>query len=682
MMHYRTLSNQFAWARRILLHRDSLRKSRVLVLTVMGLMVSLWQCGQTSGDPFRFIIRADPTSILANGRSTATITVEINSAQNPAGINGAFVNFVTTLGVVEPTARVFGNTARAVLRSGTMPGIATVTAVIGPSREQVKVQFLSMSGEGAQETKSISITGKNLEYYAEKNLVIASGMTRVRFRRMRLSCDVKLQYDVDRMYLAADGESGQNKVALSNGKTTLEGDRLRYDLEKLRGLLLKVNPQSERRVFSGDSLKEEVPEELPQGEEPPTMEEVQFPTVDNARGTVVVARQIVIYPGYKIKFRKARIYIDGKHVISLPLHVLPLQAEAFASYGIVGDQVFGFNSSGGFGLDFPFYYHVDAEGQGAIRLRHAGGDGFFTEAPGWSLAVQEDYSLSDSGTGTFTFDKLTRGNWGASVDHSQEFGPNTRGFFYASSPQHRDLFGRASFTRDFAGYSLGLETYGDAPSDADSSFTSQLYWQRKSKPLWSTSLDFSVSADLSYEKDPSAVDSEVVSQSLQVPLYFPDWRLSGRSLVTANLEPQMRHSEAGFSNVGVGASLALNQILSSTSLVTVSYTRSPGGAAFQGSSGTQYVSATFYSTPSRLWQFTSSSTLNLSDSSFFGSGTANFNIDDDWRLGLTSTYQRFYGDAFLDHDITVGHRLGKMEGTVGWSKARGHLYFQIGNFTF
>lgn len=641
--------------------------------------------GASHADVFRFIIRADPPAIPANGRSTTTISIEINNAQNPSSLSGGIANFVTTMGVIEPTARIVGNTARVTLRSGTIPGMATVTAIVGQSREQLQVEFVADTGAITEATKSVSLKGKNLTYYPSSNLVIASGKSSVRFRHMRLRCDMKLQYDVAKQYIVAEGEPGENAVAFSNGKETLSGDRVKLNLNTLEGTLLKVNPEPSRTYFSVDGEKRGFIERTsPGGSEANGVQpEPKFPEVDDAVGTVVIARQIVVYPHEKIKFKRARIYINGSYVISLPMHVLSLSTQAFESYGIMGDRVFGFNSTGGFGLDFPFYYHITSGGQGALHLRHAGGDGFFTDAPGWTLAVEEEYSFKEDGTGTLEVDKLTRGDWGVQWDHSQEFTPDSQGYFYVSSPQHEDVFGRASLSKEFDNYTVGLETFGDAPRDAYASATAQAYWQTHARSLGKSAMNYATSVEVSYQNNPSAENPEVLSETLQTSVYLPSWKLGDRTAVHSSLQPQVYHDSTGITSAGLGAMLTFRHAFAESTDLSLSYTRSPGTASSFGVLDTQYLSASFLSVPNDRWQFSSSGTFNLTEDSFFGSANATYRINEMWRLGVTSVYQKFTGDSLTDFDVTVGRRLGKlnMEGAIGWSKSRGSLYFQIGSLS-
>jgi len=658
-----------------------------------ALWLSVWvaatfsaQQGQAA-EVFRFTIRADPPAIPANGRSTATISIEINSAPNLAALQGTPANFVTTLGVIEPFAPIAGNTARVTLRSGLEPGVAIVTAIVGQSREQVQVKFLPTDGTQLIETRSITFTGRNLAYYPDAGLIIASGKTHVKFRQVLLHANISLQFELKKEQLLMEGEPGANAVVISNGKRKIEGDRLKLFMKPLRGVMLKVNPQPERLYLSGDSLQivaaeSESNESVQQRRELDIMKFSDPPVFD--QGTVVVARQIVIYPGEKIKFKRAQIYINGQHVITLPLHVLSLNNSAYDAYGIIGEQVFGFNSSGGFGLDFPFYYRVSSGGQGAIRLRHSGGDGFFADVPGWSLALEEEYSLGTGGEGTFVLDKIGNGNWGAQLNHTHDFNDRTSAYLYISSPYHTDTFIRSTFTSEHQNFTLGLEAYGNIPAEGYASGTAQVYIQTRTTALGKTGLDFSTSLEIGYSNNPDAEKPEVVSETLQVPLRFPTWQLAPQTSVALSLQPQLFHDNTGVINTGLGASLTLSHKFTPLTFASLTYTRSPGISSSSGVLNTQYISGSFCSTPSPRWNITAAGTYSLTDASIYGSLTADYRVNEKFRIGAISSYQRFTGESFTDYDIFIGRRLGrlKMEGLVGWSKSRGDIYLQVGNISF
>ena len=89
-------------------------------------------------------VKADPTQIPADGKSTSTITATVTTADSGPVPDGTLVTFTTSLGFVQPSSvQTQGGVATATLHSGTDPGTATVTVKVQTLTEEVTVQFLS-----------------------------------------------------------------------------------------------------------------------------------------------------------------------------------------------------------------------------------------------------------------------------------------------------------------------------------------------------------------------------------------------------------------------------------------------------------------------------------------------------------------------------------------------------------
>jgi adhesin/invasin len=77
------------------------------------------------------LITAEPTSIPADGTSTATITVEVRDAQgNRRTTGGDSVTLATSLGILSAVTDLGNGTYSAILRSSTTAGTATITGTV------------------------------------------------------------------------------------------------------------------------------------------------------------------------------------------------------------------------------------------------------------------------------------------------------------------------------------------------------------------------------------------------------------------------------------------------------------------------------------------------------------------------------------------------------------------------
>ncbi len=96
------------------------------------------------GKPYTVTVEADPTSVVADGVSTSTITATVTDQQSRPVADGTVVTFTTSLGSLPASpyiATTSNGVATAVLTVGTSTGQAIVTADAGTAQGQTTVQF-------------------------------------------------------------------------------------------------------------------------------------------------------------------------------------------------------------------------------------------------------------------------------------------------------------------------------------------------------------------------------------------------------------------------------------------------------------------------------------------------------------------------------------------------------------
>jgi len=213
------------------------QSSRLALL--IGFCLLAFSALPASSQTFRFIIRAEPEIIPANGVSTTSIFVQV---QNSGDFNlspSAVVRFVTTRGVIESQAQLVGGIARVRLRSTNTPGRALVTALIGNAREEVAVDFSSDIGEVA---RFLEIAGPYVDYNSEKGLVSTSGPSSLDFGDLHIQGDVRMVADLFSERVWVEGTNGGVLIRRGQGPNapTLRGDRLFYQLRQLQGVMRRV----------------------------------------------------------------------------------------------------------------------------------------------------------------------------------------------------------------------------------------------------------------------------------------------------------------------------------------------------------------------------------------------------------------------------------------------------------
>ena len=205
---------------------------------------------------FRFSLRADPDVIPANGISTASILVQVQSTGSAAIAAAPVVRFVASDGTIERQTRLSGGVARVLLRSSTTPGTALITAFVGNAREQITVEF---SAENFGLARYYDVSASYLAYGASESVVTASGRCSFTFGETHIESDVRLDLDVNREYLWAEGGAGNVLIRQGSGRGAheLRGDRLFYDIRRRRGVMRRSDATlgPARQEFMGGDFR-------------------------------------------------------------------------------------------------------------------------------------------------------------------------------------------------------------------------------------------------------------------------------------------------------------------------------------------------------------------------------------------------------------------------------------------
>ncbi|MCS6863364.1 MAG: Ig-like domain-containing protein, partial [Abditibacteriales bacterium] len=304
-------------------------KSRLFLACLFAaLLFSACAHAQT---PFRPRLRVDPDILPANGISTATVTVVVYDSAGFPVSDGTPVAFTTTLGTIEPpTTTLLRRTARATLRSPTTPGVARVSVTVGSGHAEYEVEFVD-SETYSRSTRYFSVSGDRDTYIAygvDAQVITTSGNAEWRFGAITVRTDLKTDFDLIGQVLFAEGTAGENRVTITNGTHTLQGDRLIYHVQRRRGTLFAISPQPRKIVFSGMELKSQERQETT-SDDRTTSEEADDPDIITppeytATGYWITAQRMTIYPQEKIQFQKAAIYLQGKRLMAWPRYVLPL----------------------------------------------------------------------------------------------------------------------------------------------------------------------------------------------------------------------------------------------------------------------------------------------------------------------------------------------------------------------
>ena len=186
----------------------------------------------------RFILRAEPDVIPANGISTTSIFVQVQDSRDAISAT-PIVRFATTAGTIESQSSLSGGVARVLLRSASTPGTAVVTAFIGNSREVITVEF---SAEGERVERYLEVAAPYVAYGQSTGVITSSGKSAFDFGDIHVESDVRLDIDLYAERVWAQGNKDGVTVRQGRGARakTLRGDRLFFDLQRRSGVMRRA----------------------------------------------------------------------------------------------------------------------------------------------------------------------------------------------------------------------------------------------------------------------------------------------------------------------------------------------------------------------------------------------------------------------------------------------------------
>ena len=692
------LCQKFA-SNQIITPRRELIPVRVLCI---GWMLSLFLVfsSASQAQQFRFTLRAEPDLIPANGTSSTSIFVQVQNGAQGAISAQPVVRFATTLGIIEPTARLINGTARVLLRSSATPGTAIITAFVGNSREQIAVDF---SNDSQGLSRFWQIDGAAVSYGVEKNVITASGPCSFDFGDTHIESDTRIDIDMSGQYVWAEGNVSSVLIRQGDGLRApqLRGDRLFFDLRRKRGVMrrtdLSLGPA--RQEFLGRNLapppssapaiaqafddkenetqanseppslnaspvvpaKTEEPQqaveptatfslrpaslesnerprllnvadkkgtvELAEGgrvaevpkkrnpdgtvpdettpdnsgpdEELPSVpaappaykklpdksnksriNEPEPPEYDNQRGYWVVSKWVRVFPNDKLQFGKANVFYGGRKLFYMRLYVAPLDGSFNPATNIVG-----INSDAGLSLKVPYYYQASPHGTGAVYLVNAPRNGYASERPGLSLAMQHEYWLSNKGQGRFDLDDVGHGAWNARLDHRFRLNASTSGSLYASMPRHKDLYLNGSIAKEFKKFDIGLQTFHGRPSGGDANTQGSFYARLRPKKIGNSGWSSTVTATLvGVQKfypvlangQPSLQSRALIGQTVSANLIGPTYKLWKGGSLDASMSATAFNYNTGKRGVSPGLNLGFQQFLGKKAMVRLDYTYDKG----------------------------------------------------------------------------------------------------------
>lgn len=388
---------------------------------------------------YTLIPEVNPSVVLADGTSTAIISVQIREEGGKLVSDKVRVDFATTLGTITPWAFAEEGVARAEIRS-TKPGVAVVTISCLGSTVQTRLSFVSDKSLLYKARGPMRVKADYLAWCADAGILDATGNVRIEYRGLLIEGD-SLQIDAVSNTLKGLG------ARISNGITTLQGDRLYWDFSRSSGLLLIADEGVRALAIEGWELKTNPPST--------PLPESAFEFYDPASSQVVIlAREALVYPGERVYLKQTNTFVNGSKVLSLPYQLIRLSA-----YGDYSQQMLNWGTSG-IAFDFPFYYSLQESYVGALHLKYAttGGLDPYSVRQGWQVALDQQYEFSKA-VGSLLFEQGEGKDWDLSWQHSHSLTDNFRLYLYSNYLARGDRYNRASLRGEFPSLSLLYNIY-------------------------------------------------------------------------------------------------------------------------------------------------------------------------------------------------------------------------------
>jgi len=630
-------------------------------------------------------LSAFPTAVVADGRSTTTISAEVRDGVGRLVPDGTQVVFEASLGELRETLVSTRNgLAQTVIRAGGVSGTARIraSALRFSAAQILEIEFLDSQETLDARSDYIEVDGDGSLFYAFQERIIEATAgdepARVRYRDTIIEAE-DLQVNVSTYEVRA------RRGVIRTKNWELRFRELNIQLNRTRGSATSQVETTELRLLP--SARFSVPiqqnvratrtfdlyrDEVRQTDRRMEPGETAFRDVVSSI-TKVRASHIVAFPAREIQFQNADVRIEETSILRLPLYRLSV----FATNPIVTEQYVTV-SNNSFQIDYPHYLSLSPGRSSALRFRY--GQRYGTGVGG-SAGTFLDYEMRwNEGTydeGGFTITGLMRNDWGASL--RQSFRPSDRTIIQTqiTTPAHRSLIGNFSLTHSFNGLQVSATSSynqtlrGQGLTSWFNSIVGELDPWRWSGMPFRSFLGFSANQT----RFSGVVNSSQESAGLRVRTISDPIVLAPGSVFIVTHQAnylQGRDIAAPFTNV---VSMNLSATLSNSLAVNAAYeygddpfTRAALGQHRMTLDGLFRHGA--FSTNAYVSKSLDLDRYNLNF-------RASYRLAPLWRLNYSYYFDQFEGISYRDDSLILSYRLGFREIGLSYSGRTRRLGFEL-----
>jgi hypothetical protein len=618
----------------------------------------------------RITMQATPRVLVADGKSKSRMLIEVRDRSNTPLPDGTPVICNTDLGLLATTETDKRQTITATIRGGfatvyassPSPGTAHVVARVRDSSNEVVLQYLPEGTQVQAAPRVVTVTGGWVGYSPEADLIKARDGARAVVGPLTIDAANGLEIGLSGQCLRAWG------VTITARGAKLSGEDAYLDLAAGQGVLRRFGDLGLERVAFSLSALDASP-----ADDAATPDGAFRPAEDESLAWMVCA-SCLLYPNEKIVLRKAVLYAGESRVARL----LPIWVIALPGYsGVSNSQVVGLSSGGGLAVNLPLFYHVSDEWAGSVRVQRGVAGSSFSARHGWTLGVGEEYGSAHA-RGAIEVEGMLAGDWGAEWHDERASASGDQAAFSISSPDHRSLFGDASWYRYEDPYRLNIRAQYDHGWGSSSVLTTGVGLMTEPRAL-SGDVDYRLGVSASTTRSAGEEHPWVFDNEFYAGLDLTTWRPTKGTRVTPSVSEVYAWNTANFHANSARAQVRISQELGRQASLGLTYylTHRAGDTEPVGFSHMLGVDATA-SRPGR-WTGSLAGTWDVTRGDTYGQLQLDRFLTAGWRAGLSASHYDFDSTAYSDVEVEVGRPIGGRDVALRYSFRAGRLSLEVGS---
>lgn len=422
-----------------------------------------------------------PAMMVADGRSTLTVTAQLRDSNGGLVPDGTQVVFDSNLGsfrdkIVE-TANGF---ARAVLVAGDLPGTARIraTALRFNAAAELDIEFVGSRAQLSSAQDYIEVVGSETLWYSVQDRVLsATGADRgakLKFQNIEIEAN-DLQVQVQTYEVRA------RRAIVRIGKWEQEFETLYFRLNRKDGfgtatiLVEDDRPLSEEQILQQQLSGISFSDAEPRMREYFGIVEIKGKTVKLSEGgqdvrqlrfqdisesvSMISAKKAVAYPRKEVQFHKADVQMANQRIMQVPLFRINVNTAT----PVITEQWVNV-SNNNFALNYPHYLSLKPGETSLLRFKYgasygtgtgAGAGTFLDYELNWNRGINFDGSLIVGGIG--------RDDWGVGLRQTWSNVDSTVLSAQIDFPAHKSMFASTNLSRQFPGFTTNLNSsYGQS----------------------------------------------------------------------------------------------------------------------------------------------------------------------------------------------------------------------------